>query len=43
MRAPAGPGRANKTQVQDNGASGDKLVNTLTDPATMTPKARASS
>ncbi len=34
-------GKANRTMVQDNGASGDKIVNSLFDPAAMSPKARA--
>lgn len=33
-------GRANRTQVRDNGATGDKLVNTILDPSTLRPKAR---
>lgn len=34
-------GQASKTQVQDNGASNDKLVNTLNDPSKLSAKARA--
>ncbi len=34
-------GKANRTMVQDNGATGDKLVNTLFDPAALSAKSRA--
>ena len=34
-------GRANRTMVQDNGTSGDKLINTMFDPAKLSAKSRA--
>jgi hypothetical protein len=34
-------GKANQTMVQDNGAAGDKLVNTMFDPSKLSAKTRA--